>query len=336
MSGEGHITPNAVQPRLTTRVTAILVVMFVMAGLVAATELVLRNMGLGDPVVYYKTDAPYRYAPRPGQTRERMRGARVDIDRYGLRTTGDWGRRDAGLRILFIGDSVTYGGSRIDNSQLFSALVCENLRRGYDLDSVCGNAGVNGYGTNNMAARTLAYEGPPVDVIVVTVLTRDSTRGWARLPLPYFSEAPFEPIPAIAEAANFLLSKVRKWLRQPSLSRSRQTEVGGEAFDGDLSAESLERLYAALRAVSEDGVRILLVHSPSRKSVVQGYDQADEFVVANMRASGMPFLEMRQVVRDRMGRGIYHDHIHLDAVGHAIYGETIAETLGAMLSSSDE
>ena len=42
------------------------------------------------------------------------------IDRYGLRTTQDWGREDAEIRVLFIGDSATYGGSYIANSELFS------------------------------------------------------------------------------------------------------------------------------------------------------------------------------------------------------------------------
>ena len=71
----------------------------------------------------------------------RLRDAGIRIDKCGLRTDDDWDAPGA-TRILFIGDSVTYGGAYIDNRELFSARSCERLRES-GVRAVCRNP--NGY-----------------------------------------------------------------------------------------------------------------------------------------------------------------------------------------------
>src|SRR3954468_4589367 len=75
------------------------------------TEIYLRHLGLGDPILFYANDT-YRYAPRPNQHQARQRGAEVTIDSKGLRGTKDW-TSPADATILFIGDSVTWAGTYI-------------------------------------------------------------------------------------------------------------------------------------------------------------------------------------------------------------------------------
>ena len=52
-------------------------------------------------------------------------------------------------KIVFFGDSITYGGSYIDDKETFSHIVCKELN--YNL---CGNAGVNAYGIINIVMRS--------------------------------------------------------------------------------------------------------------------------------------------------------------------------------------
>ena len=48
------------------------------------------------------------------------------------------------FRILFFGDSVTYGGSLVNNEDLFTEKVCNKLNKN-NKKFECGNYGTNGY-----------------------------------------------------------------------------------------------------------------------------------------------------------------------------------------------
>ena len=104
-------------------------------------------IGLGDPIRYDK-DLIYGYAPKENQKKKRFKNSFVTINESGLRSIENW-RGSKKKKILFIGDSVTFGGSYIDDKKIFSHLVCDELIR-----FSCGNAGVNGYGIINMVNRS--------------------------------------------------------------------------------------------------------------------------------------------------------------------------------------
>src|SRR5882757_10450249 len=76
---------------------------------VALAEFYLRSIRLGHPILYY-ANSSYRYAALPNQKQVRQRGAAVTIDSKGLRGVKDW-NSSADDKVLFIGDSVTWGGT---------------------------------------------------------------------------------------------------------------------------------------------------------------------------------------------------------------------------------
>src|SRR5436309_1640347 len=93
------------------------------------TELLLRLVaGLGDPVVY-QFDPDCGYLPAPNQHVTRM-GCRNDINEFGMRSAPVESQKRAGLlRVLFLGDSVTYGTTHVDQGQIFTSLVGPELKR---------------------------------------------------------------------------------------------------------------------------------------------------------------------------------------------------------------
>lgn len=151
-------------------------VLLVIAPLIGL-EVFLRVVGLGNPVLYYRNTS-FRYAPVPNQRVTRRRGATVTIDSYGLRGVRDWAE-PADVKLLFIGNSVTWSGTYIDDRQTFPHLTCVHLRAQLGRDFTCGNAGVNAYGTDNMAERLRYKRFNDEDVIVVTIVPGDATRGLA-------------------------------------------------------------------------------------------------------------------------------------------------------------
>ena len=119
IGGASHIVnqllPSNVQKKLALSFTSFVITLLLCLFL---GEWVLRSYGLGDPIIYYK-DAAYGYALEPSQRSVRLRNSVVTINESGLRSQDNW-QLAKGKRILFIGDSVTYGGSYVDDSEIFS------------------------------------------------------------------------------------------------------------------------------------------------------------------------------------------------------------------------
>src|SRR5262245_15331833 len=102
-----------------------------------STEIGLRMVGLGDPVIY-EVNPDYGYRPRPNQMVHRFGGAIVRINNLGIRTDEDW--ETTANKVLFAGNSVTYGGSYVSNGDLFALRA---VPEGYGW--VGGSAGVNAW-----------------------------------------------------------------------------------------------------------------------------------------------------------------------------------------------
>lgn len=94
---------------------------------VAITELVLRFVfGLGNPVLI-TPDPACEYIIKPDQRVYRF-FAHTNINHFGMRSEEVPASHDPGrLRILFVGDSLTYGTSRVDQSQIFTEILRREL-----------------------------------------------------------------------------------------------------------------------------------------------------------------------------------------------------------------
>ena len=108
-------------------------------------EFGLRQLGFGYPILYENQN---NYYPKTNQKMKRFKGNKFLINNHGMRTNYDWNNVKDKYKILFFGDSVTFGGSYIDNKDLFSEKLCKIIE-----NSVCGNYAVNGYKTSNISLR---------------------------------------------------------------------------------------------------------------------------------------------------------------------------------------
>lgn len=172
-------------------------------------ETVLKSgLGLGEPIVYDKSYI-WGYSPRPQRIYERFGGDIVSINDVGLRSTRSWSN-DNNSKVLFLGDSVTYGGSYIHDDELFSVLACDGLE-GWS----CFNGGVNSYGILNMVTRS-RFDARIIDadVVIFVFIWLDFLRGLQgpetahfilREPPKYFS--------ATWEALKLASSLASQWLK---------------------------------------------------------------------------------------------------------------------------
>jgi len=290
-----------------------------------AGEFALRWVGLGHPVLY-TTNLTSRYELAPNQNVRRFDGTRVVVDSMGLRSVREW-TQPANRKILFFGDSVTYGGSYVDTADLFSERTCAHLELGGT--STCGNAGVNAYGTDNITAR-LRYK--PFDdeaADVVTIVAADAIRGLTDVhSLPYFTQNPLGPFTALSELAMFELDRVRFDLRY---NRQPVEQPANIEHQNEVAAYSLDHMFEALLAQREKGKAVLVIFSPLKASVNSGLEPFEEFVLDRVRGSGFDYMDMTPLLRGQDLDALYHDKIHLAAAGHEFYGEKIAGRLVPML-----
>jgi lysophospholipase L1-like esterase len=297
-------------------ITAMLIVMPVVLA-----EVYLRSQGFGDPILFY-SNASYRFAPQPNQKQSRRRGASVTIDSKSLRSTRDWSDH-ADAKILFIGDSVTWGGTYIDDKDTFAEGVCQRIGKASGKDVVCGNAGTNQYGTDNMAARIRYRDFDDETALVVTMISPDTVRGLAEAEGKFFfMQPPPPPFRALGEAVTYLSWKLYQTLRPASYRGDDDRRV---------AMRSLDNLYAAIRETGRPGRKVLLVLSPFEDELDGREGWLTREVRASLAQSGFEVLDLHGAVSREPREGFYYDEVHLETRGHHFYAERIAERLMAMM-----
>jgi hypothetical protein len=288
---------------------------------VVLAELYLRSLGLGYPILYY-ANASYRFAPQPNQKQLRLRDASVTLDSKGLRSTKDWSD-PADEKILFIGDSVTWAGTYIDDGDTFSEGVCQRLAKATGKSFTCGNAGTNPYGTDNMAERIRYKDFDDESALVVTLISTDTVRGLAdAAELPYFGNPPPPPFRALWEATTIATWVLLAHLRGESYRDNDDLRV---------AKRSLENLFAAIRETQRPGRKTLIVFSP-REGELNGHGAVlTKYVQSILAASGFEVLDLSEAVSKAVTKGFYYDHIHLDVIGHRFYADQITSRLEALM-----
>ena len=285
----------------------------------AALEVGLRLLGLGDPVLYDNRRA-WGYRPRPDQERRRLGGARVHVNNLGTRGPEVEAKRPAGVeRLLFLGDSVTWGGSYVDESQLFSNVAGETLAaaRGVRVEAL--DAGVNAWGAANILGLVTETGGFDSTVWVVTALEDDFRREKVHAgEVPYFDVAPHTAIEELAVLGAYaLLTRYKAPKPDADLRRIGDDNV---------------QLY---KAVAESGrlrgARVLLVWHPTAPAVAGRVTEPHRDPYLALAAdTGATTLDLTPAYAAAPGAGfgnVYEDGLHLSITGHRIAGEAIGRAL---------
>jgi lysophospholipase L1-like esterase len=247
------------------------------------------------------------------------------------------------LRVLFLGDSVTWGGTSLDDAQIFPEVAAGVLRsRGLEVYAM--NAGVNGTALCNHAEVFHRTSGP-VDVVVWLFPWGDVTRNFATVGL--LVPARFQPRFALVEAVDHAI--IRFWV---GAFRLRQTDarpfqvpdypLGREAWFARVLVERKARnLDAARRVVAEAGRRglpLILGVTPYRSgNRLEPLPQEAVAFLEEMARLGAAVLDVAAVMEQapHPAGALYLDHVHLNAHGHRVVGAALAELLDARLGGRD-
>lgn len=278
--------------------------------------------GLGN-VVVYDTHPLYGYRPRPNQHISRRHHIAIHINNLGLRAQNDWDITQPENKILFLGDSVTYGGSYISNTQLFSHLAVESFSE-YE----AGNAGVNGWGVSNVYAFIKSSNFLPAEIYVSVFPEGDFYRGTNRIGgQPFWTVSPQY---ALEELLQYGIYQIQLRKNPPS---QHYTEDHPEA--GPIVESAVKDLKALDDYLKLKGKKHLIYITPSRDQVIHN-TQKDKTVEALLAQYGLQvnYISDRLPALSKQEKeSWFHDLIHLSNTGHQVWANIIASDLSKKVSS---
>lgn len=280
-------------------------------------EVALKSFtGLGRPVLFYENPV-YGYRMKPNQETWRFGGAHFKINNLGLRAAEDWDDEIRG-KVLFVGDSVTYGGNHISNEDLFSTLAVKGL----PLKS--GNAGIPNWGVENVYGLVVEEQFVPAATVVTTFIEDDFYRG-----LQQGKNKPWikyeTPALAMSELADFVW---HRYFTDVQAQSRREREGVPEDVRVERAAQKLKAMDEYLK---REGRAHLILISPTRKEVL-GLQPRDAKVKAALERHGVDavyLLDKPRIVgaSQEEKRDWYMDNDHLTPKGHAVWGELIGDEL---------
>jgi hypothetical protein len=321
-----HVTSMFASERMVGRPSRKLAFAVLCLFLVTLAEVLLRLLGVGNPILYVD-DPIVGYYPAPHQSVSRYGGNTVATNEFGMRAPDYSRNKPPGhFRIFMVGDSTLWGGSYVDQGQIYARLVERHLNERLFTSTVeVLNMGVNGWGPYHELGYVEQFGAFDADVAIICLPIGDLKRPLSRLSnLPYF---PAHSPPRLALEEIFLQVI---WRYQSRLIGRPPEQV--EAVQVERGMSTYLELARRLR---EAGCEVFFEILPSRtagtstripereEAMVERFQDAlarDGFT-ANYPvafAANRPAAEMKD---------LYHDDCHLHWLGHQLYAEYLTERI---------
>ena len=306
-----------------------LLVSFLIIVSIFICEFILRFVGLGDPVIYDKNPV-WNYSLSENQNRIRFNNKTFKTNNVGLRSNKDWINNEKTL-ILFHGDSVTYGGSKLDNSELFSEKICKDLGENF----ICGNAGVNAYGVLNMVMRS-KYDDRIKDsnVVIFTVILQDFLRGLTHIKqLSFLTSSPNKFFPAIEEILNFIAWKydLNTYLAKKSSDKESSRKQDVENMTNKALDFALQMLNNEILRLESENKKVFVFFSPTKNSLSNNQSELNKNLKKKILMNVLNIYDMTSTINKNLNKKIYYDNVHFNDRGHEIISEIISQHINDKL-----
>ena len=290
--------------------------------LLVAAEILLRILGFGAPILY-RQDVRAGYYPGPNQSVYRG-GGNISTNNYGMRAPEFEPEKESGvMRIFMIGDSTLWGGSYLDQPEIYARRICDSLTSQYGEEKVeVLNIGVNAWGPFNKLGYVQKFGTFDADVAVICLPIGDIYRDLAKLKgLPYFTvEDP--PRLALDEVLQHMI-----WRRQAS--RKRPTPEQRE----EQSLEGIAAYVNLARRLREAGCDVLVEILPGRVAGTTAKIPAEEQQDVERLTKALVEADFQVGYPAGLFKGmgdlddLYHDVCHLNGLGNQLYAEYLEQRI---------
>ncbi|MCC7351640.1 MAG: SGNH/GDSL hydrolase family protein [Phycisphaerales bacterium] len=299
--------------------------------LLVVAEAGLRwGAGLGNPVLY-QTDSACGYLPVADQRIKRF-GCWNIINHFGQRSVDLPAEKTPGHeRILFVGDSVTYGTTRVDQSGIFTAILARELPKKLGRPVEIMNASTGAWAVGNEVGYLKSRGLFGADVVVFVLNTGDLVQ-------------PFNPGNLTAEGGYpdrrpwCALSEL--WVRYlaPRLFGRKSAHDAGSTAAGDEKIdvkEVLAKLEEAKSICLAAGAKMAIVYSPCAGKQWQESPYPEYFVKLKQWAgdNGIAMLDLTDAYAKASADEVYFDGTHLRPKGNELAAEGIERGWGILMGN---
>lgn len=268
-----------------------------------------KKYGLGNPIIY-ENSRIYGYKIKANQNIKR-KGNKIIINNLGMRSNKSWEENLIKKKILFFGDSVTYGGSIVSNNDLFSEKICKQLNK--DIDNyICGNLGANGYSLHSIIRRIKYKEFDNEDLIIVTIISNNFPRIFHNsISQPFWTKKISNFYPALTEIFFIYLDKLRN---------KAKYNLGSEDVFENINLQYYNDLTNELEEVlNKNNKPYIIFYSPSLNELEKIRDNYFKNILKDKFKNFYDLGDIQYIEK----KNLYYDNIHLNKKGHDEYSKFI-------------
>ena len=294
------------------------------------SELFAKSLGLGNPLLY-KSDNLVGYRLKPNQSKNRRRGSFITTDSEGFRINPIAKINEDTKYLVFVGDSVTYGGSYIDDKDLFSSKYCELLNKEF----YCLNNGLNAWGVLNMGRFVKNFDiyskKIPFSFFLV-ILPGDEGRNLkAFSDTPFWDYRPRNPS-ALNEITRFLIKKYfLPSLRDFKTNQNDEIKLLNKKIIDDIQRRSIWSELEDLLKKSKYPINIVIT-PPKKwfedKKFLKEIKLYEKFL---SQISKLEIIKdtcnLYSYIIDEYEENLYVDGVHLSNKGHKLWAKKIKECI---------
>jgi hypothetical protein len=317
MSGSSAGRDTSMKRRGLLRVLTICSLMIV--ALLGITEGFLRFVfGLGNPVLI-TSDSACEYILKPDQRVYRF-FSNTRTNHYGMRSDEVPPGRDPGrLRILFVGDSLTYGTSQVDQSQIFTEILHRELPSVVHKPVEVLNASAGAWAPDNEVSYIRSRGIFQSDIVVFVLNDGDVTQPRATMNDVGDGLPSRRPATAIGEIwARYLKPRVLHTVEKSDAGTSIATNAD------QVVQANLHDLDVADALVTAQGGRMVIVFLPFRLDIPDKSAQAQSTLRDWCAAHHVPMLDLTATELPYSISDLDLDSgYHFNAKGNAIVADGI-------------
>jgi lysophospholipase L1-like esterase len=295
--------------------------------LAAVAELYLRLvLGLGNPVLV-TPDAACAYFFKPNQNAYRF-FCHTHINAYGMRADPVPPAKDPGtLRIMFIGDSVTYGTSHIDQSKIFTEIIHRDLPSFVHRPVEVLNASASAWAIDNelsyARSRGIFYS----DVVLLVLNSADLGQPRAEISDVGEDTTLHHPTTALGELWSRFL-KPRVFHITPATDAG---DVAPPNADATIRA-NLGELDDFEKLVRDQQARFAIVYIPFRGEIPEPAAESDAALRTWAAAHQVPLFDLTSAETPYTVKEITLDEDHLNVRGNQLVAKAIENLWSSTLA----
>jgi hypothetical protein len=233
------------------------------------------------------------------------------------------------MRLMFVGDSITYGTTRVDQRQIFTELLHRDLPGIVHQRVEVLNASAGGWAPANELAFIQSRGIFQSDVVLLVLNDGDLTQPPSTIAAVGDDLPQTRPATAIGE----LYSRYLK----PRLTHAFTRSDGGESASANsdvVAHENLKDIESIRELVKSQGARFVLVFIPIRKDIPDTSSVPETEIKAWSNAHGVSMFDLTSAELPYSSKDLsLDDGVHFNSRGHSVIARTMERDWSALIGN---